>query len=73
MSLAGGSAVTAAAGGGSAAAETGTGSAGGVPKWVYGLAIGVPVTAALLYILFGPDDADKKVMNFKVMYILYRY
>jgi len=60
MSLAGGSAVTAAAGGGSAAAETGTGSAGGVPKWVYGLAIGVPVTAALLYILFGPDDADKK-------------
>lgn len=63
MSLAGGSAVTAAAGGGSAAAETGTGSAGGVPKWVYGLAIGVPVTAALLYILFGPDDADKKVIS----------
>ena len=37
-------------------------SAGGgsVPKWVYALAIGVPLSAALLYVLFGPDDGDKK-------------
>jgi len=33
---------------------------GGVPKWVYALAIGVPLSAALLYVLFGPDDGDKK-------------
>ena len=26
-----------------------------VPRWVWGLAIGVPVAAALAYILFGPD------------------
>jgi len=33
----------------------------GVPKWVYALAIGVPVTAAVAYILFGPgDDPPKK-------------
>ena len=31
----------------------------GVPKWVWGLVIGVPVAAALGYILFGPSG-DKK-------------
>lgn len=31
------------------------GSEAGVPRWVWGLAIGVPVAAALAYILFGPD------------------
>jgi hypothetical protein len=32
-----------------------------IPKWVYALAVGVPVAAALAYILFGPaaDSADK--------------
>lgn len=43
--------------------STGTGAgdapaAPAVPKWVYALAIGVPVTAALAYILFGPSDDD---------------
>jgi len=36
---------------------------GGIPKWVLGLAIGVPVAAALAYIIFGPsssDEGDKK-------------
>ena len=33
---------------------------GGVPKWVIGLAIGVPVAAALVYILFGPSGEPKK-------------
>ena len=33
---------------------------GGVPKWVIGLAIGVPVAAALGYILFGPSGEPKK-------------
>ncbi len=42
-----------------ATAETAT----GVPKWVYALAIGVPVTAAMLYVLFGPDDGDNKVYS----------
>ena len=27
-----------------------------VSRWVWGLAIGVPVAAALAYILFGPDS-----------------
>lgn len=36
----------------------GGGGASSIPKWVYALAIGVPVTAALLYVLFGPDDGD---------------
>lgn len=35
-------------------------SSAGVPKWVYALAIGVPVTAALAYILFGPGEDGKK-------------
>ena len=35
-------------------------SSAGVPKWVYALAIGVPVTAALVYILFGPGEDGKK-------------
>ena len=26
-----------------------------VPRWVWGLAVGVPVAAALAYILFGPE------------------
>ena len=46
------------------------GGAGGIPKWVYALAIGVPVTAALLYVLFGPDDGDEKV---GVRFILKKY
>jgi len=33
---------------------------GGVPKWVIGVAIGVPVAAALVYILFGPSGEQKK-------------
>merc|ERR1712013_871740 len=33
---------------------------GGVPKWVIGVAIGVPVAAALGYILFGPSGEPKK-------------
>ena len=33
---------------------------GGVPKWVIGVAIGVPVAAALVYILFGPSGEPKK-------------
>ena len=39
-----------------------SGGGGGIPRWVIGLAIGVPVAAALAYILFGPsgDDAGKK-------------
>jgi len=28
----------------------------GIPKWAYALAIGVPVTAAVAYILFGPSE-----------------
>jgi len=31
---------------------------GGIPKWVIGVAIGVPVAAALAYILFGPSSSD---------------
>ena len=33
---------------------------GGVPKWVIGVAVGVPVAAALIYILFGPSGEPKK-------------
>ena len=38
------------------------GEVGGLPKWVLGLAIGVPVAAALAYIIFGPsgDEEGKK-------------
>ena len=38
------------------------GEVGGVPKWVLGLAIGVPVAAALAYIIFGgsSDEGGKK-------------
>ena len=38
------------------------GEVGGIPKWVLGLAIGVPVAAALAYIIFGPsgDEEGKK-------------
>jgi len=32
----------------------------GIPKWVIALAVGVPVSAALAYILFGPDGKPKK-------------
>ena len=43
---------------------SGEAGGGGVPKWVIGLAIGVPVAAALAYILFGPtsgaDTGGKK-------------
>jgi len=35
-------------------------SGSSIPKWVYALAIGVPVTAALFYILFGPGDEEPK-------------
>ena len=39
--------------------DGGSSAAGSVPKWVYALAIGVPVAAALAYILFGPaTDSD---------------
>ena len=39
--------------------DGGSSAAGSVPKWVYALAIGVPVAAALAYILFGPStDSD---------------
>merc|ERR1711971_1214113 len=41
---------------GAAAGEGG----GGVPKWVIGVAVGVPVAAALIYILFGPSGEPKK-------------
>ena len=44
-------------------AGSGTGDAAAaptVPRWVYALAIGVPVTAALAYILFGPSDDEPK-------------
>ena len=38
-----------------------SGGGGGVPKWVIGVAIGVPVAAALVYILFGPSsDGEPK-------------
>jgi len=30
----------------------------GIPKWVWGLAIGIPVAAALAFILFGPEGGD---------------
>ena len=32
----------------------------GVPRWVLGVAVGVPVAAALIYILFGPSSDDEK-------------
>ena len=37
-----------------------TGEVGGIPKWVLGLAIGVPVAAALAYIIFGPSSGDEE-------------
>ena len=45
----------------SAAAEVGASAseAGSVPKWVIAAAIGVPVAAALAYILFGPSSDSK--------------
>ena len=47
----------------STAAEVGASAseAGSVPKWVIAAAIGVPVAAALAYILFGPSsDSEPK-------------
>ena len=39
----------------------GASEAGSVPKWVIAAAIGVPVAAALAYILFGPSsDSEPK-------------
>jgi len=40
----------------------GAGGDPGIPKWVWGVAVGVPVAAALAYILFGPggDEEPKK-------------
>ena len=43
-----------------AEAGAGAGEVGGVPRWVIGLAIGVPVAAALGYIIFGPSGDKKK-------------
>ena len=38
----------------------------GIPKWVIAAAIGVPVAAALAYILFGPSsDSDTKSIKKK--------
>ena len=45
----------------STAVEIGASEAGSVPKWVIAAAIGVPVAAALAYILFGPSsDSEPK-------------
>ena len=44
----------------SSSAVAPTDTSPGVPKWVYALAIGIPVTAALAYILFGPGNEEKK-------------
>ena len=45
----------------STAAEVGASeAAGSVPKWVIAAAIGVPVAAALAYILFGPSSSDSE-------------
>ena len=45
----------------STAAEVGASEAGSIPKWVIAAAIGVPVAAALAYILFGPSsDSEPK-------------
>ena len=44
----------------SAVAPVSTDTPPAVPKWVYALAIGIPVTAALAYILFGPGDEKPK-------------
>ena len=39
----------------------GVGEAGNVPRWVIAAAVGVPVAAALAYILFGPSsDSEGK-------------
>lgn len=35
-----------------------SGGGGGIPRWVIGVAIGVPVAAAIAYILFGPSGDD---------------
>jgi len=40
--------------------EGSQGSEAPVPRWVWGLAIGVPVAAALAYILLGPDSTGGK-------------
>ena len=40
----------------STAAGVGGGEAASVPKWVIAAAIGIPVAAALAYILFGPSS-----------------
>jgi len=37
-----------------------SGGIAGVPRWVLGVAVGVPVAAALIYILFGPSSDDEK-------------
>lgn len=50
--------VTSAAGG--AAADSAEGPLAGVPRWVLGVAIGVPVAAALAYIIFGPSSEPIK-------------
>ena len=42
-----------------AAATDGGSPSGSIPRWVYALAIGVPVAAALAYILFGPSGDSK--------------
>ena len=45
----------------STAVEVGASETGAVPKWVIAAAIGVPVAAALAYILFGPSsDSEPK-------------
>ena len=42
------------------------GGTDGIPKWVIAAAIGVPVAAALAYILFGPSsDSDTKSIKKK--------
>ena len=33
-------------------------------RWVWGLAIGVPVAAALAYILFGPDTQVQQNVDY---------
>ena len=44
----------------------GVGEAGNVPRWVIAAAVGVPVAAALAYILFGPSsDSEGKTSKKK--------
>ena len=40
----------------STAAGVGGGEAASIPKWVIAAAVGIPVAAALAYILFGPSS-----------------